>query len=148
MELAVIFIISCVISARILEKNKMRAASIAYSVMFVILLSALLFTVDFEPINHAFSRVIGMARYLEVREALLYAMQTPGYGTCIAAALLVTLLLQLLISAAYAVSVIANALKQEKGVYLSKKDKRKTISYTKKIYLRKQINLMYCRMLN
>lgn len=148
MLLTVIFLISCIITARILDKYKMHVASVGYSVMFIILFFALLFTVDIEPIRIAFSNVMGEAPYLEVKEALLYALRSPGFGTCIVIALLLTAFLQIAVSVIFAVTAIISLLKKGKKIYFIKKDEHSCSCLMRALYINRSINLLYCRMLN
>lgn len=148
MLITAIFLISCIITARLLDKHKLRLASAAYSVLFVVLLTALLFTIDVELVGRSISNLVGTKTYLQTREALLYALHSAGYGTCITLALLVTLFLQLLIPFLFAVATVVALFKKGKEARISKKDKYRLPHALRELYVRRRINLLYCRMLN
>lgn len=148
MLLTVIFLISCIITARLLEKKRMKVASIAYSVMFIVLLTALLLTVDFAPVSQAFTNIMGEETYLQTKEAFIYALHSPGYGTCIYIALFLTFILQAATALTLAVTGLVRVLSAGKAAYRHKKEKRESSYLPRELYLKKRINLMYCRMLN
>lgn len=148
MAITVLFLISCVITARMLEKKKMHAASVAYTVLFVVLLAALFLTVDFEPINRALTNVMGAKTYLQTQNALLYALRSDGYGTCIISALLLTFIIQLALPVAFAVTGLVRILFKKQETKQSKKDKYRSSRLLNELYLKRYINLLYCRMLN
>lgn len=148
MLLTVLFLISCVITARIFDKKRMSAATIAYSVMFVVLLTALLLTVDFGPINQAFTNIMGEEAYLQTKEAFICALDSAGYGTCIYIALFLTFILQVATAMTLAVTGLVRVLSKRKEIYRSKREKRESSYFPRERYLKKRIHLMYCRMLN
>lgn len=148
MLLTFLFLISCIITARLLEKKKMRVASIAYSVLFIILFAVLFLTVDLEPITRALTNVMGAEMYLQTKSALLYAIGSAGYGTCIISAMLLTFIIQLVLPIALAVTGLVRILFKKKEEHTSKKEKYKRARIQYGIFVQKQINLIYCRMLN
>lgn len=148
MLITVIFLISCVISARLLEKKKMRVASIAYSVLFIVFFAALLLTSDVEAINRTLSAIMGAQTYQLTRNALFYAYHSAGYGTCILIALFFTLMLQLALPIICAVARIVKLFGRGKVALISKKDKYRRSCRPRALYLQRHINLLYCRMLN
>ena len=148
MTITLIFLISCIITARLFEKKHMRVASVAYSVLFVFLLVALLLTSDYEPISNAWSRIMGENVYLQAKDALLYAIHSAGYGTCIIFALLLTLILQLLLVLTLAVTGIVRILISKNKSYQSKKENYVSLYTLYKLFIQIDFNLIYCRMLN
>lgn len=148
MLLTVIFLISCIITARLLEKKNMRVATVAYSVMFIILLYVLLLVIDFAPTNQAFTKLLGEEVYLETKEALLYALNSQGYGTCICFALFLTLFLQLTTALTIAVTGILHLLTGKKEGFFQKREKQLSPRKPREVCLNNHINLLYCRMLN
>lgn len=134
--------------ARMLDKKKMRVASVVYSVAFVLLLTALLLTVDIEPIRHAFIKLIGVNAYLNINLAFNEALHSAGYGTCIGIALALTFILQLSLTVFCAVSTIVRFFKKWNEAQVSKRDKFRITHPIRNIYIRRPINLLYCRMLN
>lgn len=148
MALTLIFLISCIITARLLEKKKMRVASVAYSVTFILLLFILLFVTDIEPISRALANMLGANAYGEIKLALIEALRSASYGTCITIAILLTFFLQLAVTVFCAVSTIVRFFKKWSVTYRSKREKFRIIYPIRNIYIRKPINLLYCRMLN
>ena len=148
MVFTVLFLITCVMTARLLEKKKMYVASVMYSVMFVILLTALLFTSDIELVNRSLSNLIGIKTFLQTKEILLYAFESAGYGLCILIALLFTFILQFSLSVICTVVTIVRFLKKGREVILTKKEKYGYLYIPRAFYVHKPINLLYCRMLN
>lgn len=148
MLLTVIFLISCIITARLLEKKRMKVASIAYSVLFVVLLTALFLTVDIAPISQACINIMGNESYLQTREALIYALRSPGYGTCIYIAVFLTFVLQAATALTLAVTEIVRVLSKEKEICRAGKESSEGYRAFREPDRRKPINLLYCRMLN
>lgn len=148
MIVTILFLISCVITARLLDKKKMRVASIAYSVLFVVLLTALLLTSDLELISRALSKIMGTKAYLLTKDALLYAFHSAGYGFCIFIALSFTFFLQISLSLIYAVVTIVKLFKKGNVALLSKKENYRRLYTPQALYLNQDINRLYCRMLN
>lgn len=148
MPITIIFLVSCIITARMLEKKKIHVASVAYSVLFVVLFAALFLTVEFEPVSYALTRFMGAESYLQTKQTLLYALSSAGYGTCIISALLLTFVLQVSLAVALAVKGLVRILSGKKEAYLSKKDKFETAQLIRGLFIQKRINLIYCRMLN
>lgn len=148
MILTVIFLITCIITARVLEKKKMRAASIAYSVLFVIFLVALLFVTDLKPLQTALINTVGVKIYFSVRFSLLEAINATGYGMIIAGAILFTIALQLFATVVCVVDKLVEIFKKSSFQYKSRRDIFKRILFTHEVFLAKRINLLYCRMLN
>lgn len=144
----VIFLITCILTARVLEKNKMTVASIGYSVMFVMLFSALIFTSDLEPVSIALTNLMGEVPYLQLKEALLYALHSPGYGACIITAFLLTLLLQVAVSVIYTVTSFARFFKKARRAHHFGSKKVGSDCEYRELYVHRPINLLYCRMLN
>lgn len=148
MLITVIFLVSCIITAQLLEKHKLRVASIAYSVFFVVLLAALLFTVDLELISRALSNMLGAKAYLQVKDALDYAIHSAGYGFCIFIALLLTISVQITLSLICAVATIVKYFVKRSLKLLTKKDNYSCPFTLRALYRQRYINRLYCRMLN
>lgn len=148
MLISAIFLVSCIITARLLEKKKLHVASAAYSILFVIVLAVLFLTSDVEPIQQTLSGMMGTKAYLQTKEALLYALRSAGYGTCILVALFFTLFLQISLPLIYAVATIVRRFKKGREAVLSKRDQYRCPYPSRTVALPKQINLLYCRMLN
>lgn len=148
MIITAIFLITCIITARVLKVQKMRIASVIYSILSIILIDALLLTSDLTPVRFAFENLMGEEYYMLIKETLTYALYSSGYGSCILIAFFTTLFLQVVISFIYLLTNIVKSIKIIKEVYLPKEYNYKN-SYTYQVLtLRKNINLLYCRMLN
>ena len=145
MLITIIFLISCISTARILEKKKMNVAAAAYSVLFVVIFSALLLTADSELIGNALSNIMGVKSYMLTRDALIYVLHSAGYGACIYAALFVTLIFQ--VAALLAITVVT-LFRKRTATIISKKDNYRCPHTPRALYLNNSINLLYCRMLN
>lgn len=148
MLVTILFLISCVITARVLEKKNMRVASVTYSVLFVILLAALLFTVDLELISRALSNMMGAKAYLQVKDALDYVIHSAGYGFCIFIALLLTISVQITLSLICTVVTIVKYFVKRSLELLTKKDNYRCPFTLRALYRQRYINRLYCRMLN
>lgn len=148
MLLTAIFLVTCVITARVLQEKKMRVASVIYSILSVVLIVAILFTSDFVPVRYAFENLMGEEYYLNIKDAILHALYTSGYGTCTLFAFFITLFLQVVISVIYVVTIVVKLIKVGKEVYLLKKDSNSHSYIYRVLSLKKDINILYCRMLN
>ena len=150
MELTVLFMISCVLTARKFEKLKMQLASLAYSVTFIVILFVLLFTVDIDIISRAMLNVLDAELYYDVRTALRDAMGMSYYGISIAGALIFTTALQLAVTVIDALRVVVRCCFFAKKS-LARKFKKayfRFAQFGRTLCLPKRINLLYCRMLN
>lgn len=148
MLLTVILLISCILTARLLEKKKMRVASVMYSAVFIVLLVAVLLAVEVETIGFAISNIIGEDAYLQAHEVLLNAINSEGYGTCIYIALLFTLFLQITTFFVHTVYEIVWFDRSESAAYFPKKYVAKHSFKPRVLYLTRRINLLNCLMLN
>lgn len=148
-EMTVLFLFSCVLMARTFVRLDMHAASMAYSITFIVILFVLLFTLDIDIVRTAMVNVCGIDTYTDVREAFFDAMSTGYYGLSMLGALVLTTIVQLIL-------FVLNALREMvRYLFVKKKVVRKfTKAYVRlaqsvrTLYLPKRINLLYCRMLN
>lgn len=144
----ILYLIFCIITARMLDKKQMRVATVLYSVMFVLLLPLILFSIDIEAVRQALSNVMGEHAYLEVSSLFHDVLNSSGYGICIAIALVTSFVLQLVVSLFWAVETLVNYIKERSVYYLSKKKRVEIPCLARNIYISKRIYILYCRMLN
>jgi hypothetical protein len=148
-EMTVLFLFSCILMARTFVRLDMHAASMAYSITFIVILFVLLFTLDIDIVRTAMVNVCGIDTYTDVREAFFDAMSTGYYGLSMLGALVLTTIVQLVL-------FVLNALREMVCyLFVRKQVARKfTKAYVRfaqsvrTLYLPKRINLLYCRMLN
>lgn len=126
----------------------MHIATVAYSVMFVLLFSAILLVSDFESVKITFSTLMGEAYFNAIRESILYALHSVGYGTCIISALLLIFVLQLSLALTLAVTGFIRAVIKRKVSCLIQKGKHTISCRIRELYLQRYIILLYCRMLS
>lgn len=148
MEITIIFLLSSIVTARLLDKKRMHVASIAYSVMFVIILSVLLFVVDFEFIRRLMINIVDPQTYYKVHFAFMDAINAPFYGLFISGALLLTFVVQLAVTVLYTATVIVFHYLQKNSFTCKKNAYFKLAQSVRSLYLSNRINLLYCRMLN
>ena len=150
MELTVLFMISCVLTARKFEKLKMQLASLAYSVTFIVICFVLLFTVDIDVVSRALLNFFDADLYFDVRAALLDAMAMTYYGVSIVGALIVTTAVQLAVTVIDAARVMVRYcfFAKESLARKFKKAYFRFAQFGRIVYFPKRINLLYCRMLN
>ena len=148
-EMTVLFLFSCVLIARTFVRLDMRAASMAYSVTFIVILFVLLFTLDIDIVRAAMVNACGIDMYTDVREAFYEAMSTAYYGLSMLGAVVLTTVVQLVL-------LVLNALREVVCYLFVKRQiaRKFTKAYVRfaqsvrTLYLPKRINLLYCRMLN
>lgn len=148
MLLTVIFLITCIVTARLLEKKKMRVASIAYSVMFIIFLSALVFVSDFSFIRDILTDVFGTYAYYSARYIVIEAVDAPGYSIIISVALVLTVVFQIAATVYCFVDTIVSYLKKKHHDHKKWKEALKRTLPAYDAIITKRINILYCRMLN
>ena len=148
MILTVIFLITCVITARIFDQRKMKAAAVAYSVVFIVVLSVLAFTVDYPLISRAMSNIFGINNYNEIHSAICETIQTPVYGFSMIGGIAALFFVQLTASVLEMARAVVSCFKKE---YLVRKFRKAYVSFAQhahRLILPRRINLLYCRMLN
>lgn len=148
MLLNVLFLLTSIVTARLLEKKKMRVASMAYSVMFVFLLVVLLFTVESEAVGRLMVNVLGEDVYRAIHPAFLDAVHTPQYGLLIVGALALTLALQLSVAVFHTAKLVYHFVKQNSFLQKAKQIRFTLLRPVRDMFLFPKINLLYCRMLN
>ena len=149
MGVSVLFLISCVLTARIFEKRKMRAAAITYSVLFISVLFVLAFAVDIPILARALNNALGTKMYRDLHSAIAEAINTKLYGFSMIGVICVMFIVQSIaavVEMARAVAVIC--FKKKALVRKFKKAYFKFARSVRNLYLPKRINLLYCRMLN
>lgn len=148
MILSVVFLISCIITARVFDKRKMHVASVLYTTLFVLMSVALVFVTDIEPVRNFFADALGAHAYSVIRSVLLSAIHSSTYGTAIAIAIILTAVLQLVTTVVCVVSTIIGFFKKSGIQTLAKKMEDRLAYPIRALLLARQINLLYCRMLN
>ena len=148
-ELTVMFLLSCILIARTFVRLDMHAASMAYSITFIVILFVLLFTLDIDIVRTAMVNVFGIDTYTDVRDAFSEAMSKAYYGISMIGAVVLTTAVQLVLLVLHALREMVCYLFVRKQV-----SHRFTKAYVRfaqsvrTLYLPKRINLLYCRMLN
>lgn len=149
MALNVLFLLSSIVTARIFEKKKMRVASVAYSVLFIVMLAVLLFTVDVDAIRSTMIWLCGKTSYFNAHFAFMDAIRMPLYGAFIMGALVLTLVVQLAAAVFCAAKeIVYHFFKQNTHFQKTKKARRTIVHPVHDLFLIPNINLLYCRMLN
>lgn len=149
MALNLLFLLSSIVTARILDKKKMRVASVAYSVMFIVMLAVLLFTVDVDVIRSMMIQLCGKTCYFNVHFTFVDAIHTPLYGAFIIGALVLTFVVQLAATVfCVAKEIVYHFSKQNSRYQKAKKARPVFVHSVHDLFLSPNINLLYCRMLN
>ena len=149
MALTLIFLLSSIVTASILDKKKMRVASVAYIVMIVVMFVVLLLMLDVEPIRELMIKILGEWGYNATHEAFMDAISTPQYGVYTIAAIVLTFIVQGALLTLCPIHAIVHYFSQKKSVYQKfKKNYIKTVYEVYTLNISKPINLMYCRILN
>ena len=149
MILNVIFLLTSIVTARLLDKKKMRVASAAYSVTFIFLLVVLLFTAEAEVISRMMVNVLGENIYWNAHFVFLDAIHAPQYGLFIVGALGLTFALQLSVTVFHTVKVVVyHFFKQNTPLQKARKIRFTLLRPVRDLFLSPNINLLYCRMLN
>lgn len=149
MLVSVVFLISCIITARFLKRRKMKLASALYSILFSVTLVIIMLAVDSKMIGFAFSNILGGSLYSELHRAILRMFAENIYGFS------VVTLIALSISVQLAIAIYCATKKAVRhfcaSVDAERKFKKVYFRYApsvRNLYLPKRINLLYCRMLN
>lgn len=149
MEFTVLFLISCVLIARKFEKQKMEMASLAYSITFVFIMIVLLFTVDIDIVRRGMINIFGDQMYMDVRGALMEALNMAYYGVTVVSLLTVTAIVQFIIAALDAARAVVRHCFPKKSVTVKFKKVYPIFNQIDhSLHLPKRINLIYCRILN
>ena len=149
MEITVIFLLSCIITARYLEKKKMQAASVLYSVLFIITFTFSLFAIDYNVIQNGLINIFGEQFYGELRRSVLGILSIECFGISLKLFFVSACILQTAI-------VIIGLTKRVVSYFIvEKKPSRefykayfRFVLLVRNLYLPKRINLLYCRLLN
>ena len=149
MIITIIFLLTCVITARIFERKNMRAAAVAYALLFAVVLLLLLFAVDIPIVERALTNAIGAAKYAEIASAIDDAMSSTLYGISMISVIGAVFAVQTLASIIEAARVVAvYCFKKEALIRKFKKVYSGALRYSRELCLPRQINKIYCRMLN
>ena len=148
MGMSILFLISCIITARFFEKRKMRVAAVLYAILFAVVLSLLLFVLDFSITSTALTNILGAKSYRVLHDFLLDVLHTGFYG--------ISVLSVIGLSVAVQVAVILLETTKQVLRYLvnhTYKRKFKTVrirlaSFVRQPFYSQKINLRFCRMLN
>lgn len=145
----ILFLLTSIVTARFLERRKMRAASVAYSTMFIIMFFVLLFTVDIEPVRRVMLNIFGRPVYYGIYNAFSDAVNTPAYGVYMIGGIILTIAVQLAITILFPVRAIVRYFTRKKA-YLNrfKKVYTRLVRNVRSLYISYPINQLYCRMLN
>ncbi len=149
MEIVIIFLLSCILTARYLDKKKMQAASVLYSVLFIITFTFSLFAIDYEIIKESMINIFGEPFYGELRRSVLGILNTDCFGINLTTVFVAACILQTVI-------VIIGLTKRVVSYFIvEKKPSRefykayfRFVLLVRNLYLPKRINLLYCRLLN
>ena len=144
MEFNVLFSLTSIMTARFLEKKKMRAASVLYSTMFIIMFLILLFTVDIETIRNMMSSIFGEEVYNLTRNAFVYAITTPVYGVYIIGSVLFTVVVQIAVTLLTPVGEIVRYLIRKKScIHKFKKVYVRLVHHARSLCIATPINRLY-----
>ena len=148
MAASVLFLISCIFTARFLEKRKMHVASVMYSAVFAGILIVLLLAVDIPIIQTAFSNMMGAREYAQAHEFVRDVVSTDEYGISTITVMVVVFVVQIITTLIQAAKAVVTLLIRKTTPAKFKKRKLSLASPVRTLYLPRQINLLYCRMLN
>ena len=127
----------------------MHAASVLYSVMFIIMLLVLLFTVDIELIRRGMLSLFGREVYYGVQNAFIDAIKSSAYGAYIVGSIILTVAVQVSVTVLTPVRAIVRYIVQKKTVHHKfKKAYSRLVQNVRSVYISQPINRLYCRMLN
>ena len=148
-EVSILFLLSCILTARTFAKYKMRMASVLYSVAFMVVFFVLLFALDIDFVRTSLINIFTEEWYFEIRNAFLEAMSTTYYGFTILGAVCVSTAVQLFL-------LFVNTVREVVIYCFSKEAVRRKFykAYSKyahivrDLFIPKPINLLYCRMLD
>lgn len=113
----ILLCICSVIIARCLER-RMRVASIAHAILFIVLAFFFLFTTDFKAINYAMSNMFGEKNFLIIRNALLDA--SPFYRSAISTLFIMDIVIEIMACIAAIIVLVKSFRKFSKGINLKK----------------------------
>lgn len=148
-EVSILFLLSCVLTARSFTKYKMQLASIFYSVAFIVVLFVLLFTLDIDIVRRALINIFTEEWYFDVHNAFLDAMSTTYYGLTMLGAVCITTAVQLFILFVNAVrEVVIYCFSKEAVRRRFYKAYSKRVQLVRGLFICRPINLLYCRMLD
>lgn len=146
---SVIFLISCVITARFLKSKKLKPASALYALLFSVTLALITLAVDSKIIGFAFSNILGESLYNELHRAILRMFAANFYGVSMVTLIAVSFAVPL---AFVIFGATKNAVRRFfASVGAERRFKKVYFRYApsvRNLYLPKRINLLYCRMLN
>ena len=149
MEIVIIFLLSCIVTARYLDKKKMQAASVLYSVLFIITFTCSLFAIDYDIIKEGMMKIFGEQLYGELRQSVLGILNTELFGINLTTFFVAACILQTVI-------VVIGLTKRVVSYFIvEKKPSRdfykayfRFVLLVRNLHLPKRINLLYCRLLN
>ena len=148
-EVSVLFLLSCVLTARTFAKYRMRIASMLYSIAFVVVLFVLLFMVDIEFVSKALINIFTEEWYFEVRNDFLEVTGTAYYGFTMLIVVCVTTAVQLFVLFVNAVrEVVIYCFSKESVRRRFYKAYSKCAQLVRGLLIYRPINLLYCRMLD
>jgi len=145
---SVLFLLSCVMTARFLERQKMRIANVLYSVLFASTLCVLAFVFDFPWLKGLMSYLLGESAYNELHIIALRVVSQTVYGVSVMTMISVIFSVQLGIAIYTATKKIVHKLThREPARKLSRVYSIKKID-APSFHPVLRINQLYCRMLN
>lgn len=146
---SVIFLLSCIITARFLKSRKMKLASALYALLFSVTLVIIMLAVDSKIIGFSFSNIFGESLYNELHRMILRMFAENIYGFSVVTLIAISISVQL------AITIYCATKKAVRHFFASvsaeRKFKKVYFRYARSVrnlYLPKRINLLYCRMLN
>ena len=145
---SVLFLLSCVMTSRFLEKRKMRIANVLYSVLFVFTLCVLVFAFDFPLLEQLMSNLFGEAAYDELHIIALRVVNQTVYGVSVITMISITTSVQL----GFAIYTATKKLVFRLIKRVAARKFSRVYSVEKigvhRFYPITRINRLYCRMLN
>lgn len=151
MQTSILFLVTCIISARLLERRRMRVAAVFYSVMFITVFSYLLLATELGILRVALTNLLGAQTYELMHNVALDAMNESYFGVTIAGILFLTIGVQVALAVLEAASAAVRCIRafaRRRRGYKFRKAYFKLASSVRKLVVHKRINLIYCRLLN
>ena len=149
MEITVIFLISCIITARYLDKKRMQAASVLYSVLFIITFVFSLFAIDYGIVKEGMINIFGEQFYGELRHSVLGILNTEFLGINNTILFTAACILQtVIVIIGLTKRVVSYFIIERKPASEFYKAYFRFVLLVRNLYLPKRINLLYCRLLN
>ena len=147
MQIGLMFLLTCVVTARLMEKKKMTVAASLYTVVFVALLTVVLLTSDNTFITTAMQNLLG-SMYLPAADFAAGVMGASFFGINLLGLLTLVFVVQL----ALTVITVTTAVVE----YLGKKSPERKfnrvhitrVSHALFLPISRKYNLLYCRMLD